>query len=366
LLGAAGSWGKRRLAALEPKWKPPFPFTAASREESLFTGLDFPVPWFFRLHVGLSGRFFPSGAFAGCPVFIETVVPRYSSSIGVMVNFPMSGIFQGAVSCRLRDIFGLLSFQCGRVQRQTVNVMAAPSRKKKLRVAPQSGAEDRRSKSADNEERYYMREYSPGDRLRDINWKSSERIDSLITRISPDTNEKTCRIEVCFRNYGPAAASLDEHWLLDRAKARLSHFLRLIKESDDAYIFVVHTAQGIWELNEKEELEAFLEKLSGFPFSPPARESFKSSDPGELYVFSTACDGELPAFLLSCHPRPFTLFFAESPARPGEADTLALSEFPASGCLPSPKWLFKRKRRQMALPAGRIEKDYAEISLWRK
>jgi hypothetical protein len=377
LLGAAGLWGKRKLAALEPKWKPPFPFTANSREESLVTELGFPSPWFFRLHVVLRGRFFPSGSGGGCPVFAEAAVPIGSVSANLSFSLPMSGTFRGAVSCRLRDIFGFFSFRCGIAQQRTVNVMPSPSLKKQLRIAPQSGAEDRRSKSTDDEERYYMREYSPGDRLRDINWKSSERIDTLITRISPDTHEKICRIEVYFRNYSRnygTAVSLDELWLLDRAKARLSHFLRLVKESDDAYVFLVHTAQGSWELNDREALEAFLETLAGFPFSPPAREYPEASDSGELYVFSTACDEDLQSFLFACGSRPVSLFVVQ-PAlpntKPEETETLLVSDFPASGCFPSPKWLFgklffSRNRRRMTLPAGRVEKDYAELRLWKK
>jgi len=44
----------------------------------------------------------------------------------------------------------------------------------------------------DNEiEKYLMREYVPGDLYRDINWKSSSRIDKLFTRISPGGKEES-------------------------------------------------------------------------------------------------------------------------------------------------------------------------------
>ena len=376
-----GRWGARRLAALEPNWKPPSPLTANTQEETLITGLVFPAPWFFRLHVIIEGRFFPSGAPEGCLVFLETAVPNRSPSAALRLGFPMSGVFQGEGSCRLRDIFGFFSFYCGIPQQRTVNVIWPPTHKKQLRIDPQSGAEDRRSKTSDDEERYYMREYAPGDRFRDINWKSSERIATLITRISPDTHEKTCRIEVYFRNYGPARASakasaralarasLEELWLLDRAKARLSQFLRLLKESDDKYVFTVYTAQDTWNLENKEELEVFLEKLSALPFSPSASVPSMESSAGELFVFSTACDRGLQAFLLVCNPRPVTVFIVESAddKRRDEAKTtLAVSDFARAGCVPLPGWLFRRDKRRMTVAAERIERDYADTCLWKK
>jgi hypothetical protein len=368
LLYVIGRWGARRLAAMEPNWKPPSPLTANTQEETLITGLVFPAPWFFRLHVNIEGRFFPSGAPEGCPVFLETAVPERSPSANLLLSFPMSGVFQGEGSCRLRDIFGFFAFHCGIPQQRTVNVMWPPTVKKQLRVDPQSGAEDRRSKTSDDEERYYMREYAPGDRFRDINWKSSERIATLITRISPDTHEKTCRIEVYFRNYGPATASLEELWLLDRAKARLSQFLRLLKESDDKYIFTVFTAQDTWDLESKEEIEAFLEKLSALPFSPSVNEHPMESSPGELFVFSTACDRGLQAFLIACNPRPVTVFIVESAAdkRRDEVTTLAVSDFTRAGCVPLPGWLFRRDKRRMTVAAEHIERDYADTCLWKK
>jgi len=372
-LGAIGKWGAHRLAAMEPNWKPPSPLTANTQEETLITGIGFSAPWFFRLHVIIEGRFFPSGSPEGCTVFLETAVPERSPSANLLLSFPMSGVFQGECSCRLRDIFGFFSFHCGVPQQRTVNIICPPIIRKQLRVDPQSGAEDRRSKTSDDEERYYMREYAPGDRLRDINWKSSDRIETLITRISPDTHEKTCRIEVYFRNYGPIAASLEELWLLDRAKARLSQFLRLLKESDDKYIFSVYTAQDTWELETREELETFLETLAALPFSPGDRYLEYLSPPlsstsGEIFVFSTACDEGIQSFLLACNPRPVTVFIVESSVdkRRDETEKLAVADFTRAGCLPLPGWLFRRRKRRLTIAADRIERDYADTCLWKK
>jgi hypothetical protein len=220
-----------------------------------------------------------------------------------------------------------------------------------------------------------MREYSPGDRLRDINWKSSERIDTLITRISPDNQEKVNRLEVDFRNYGPGGGAspctLEELWLLDRAKARLARFLRSVREDQPSYVFRVRAAQGEWDIGDQEELEAFLEELAALPFSPSRQEGSEAAPEakGELYVFSTACDAGLPAFLVARQSRPVFLFFT----RPGasgipteEVETINLRDFTAKGIIPSPRWLFEiASGRNMILnpprsPEGRIETGYAE------
>jgi hypothetical protein len=388
ILGGAGLWGARRLAALEPGWKPPLPLGAEGEEETLVQGLGQRIPWFFRIHFIVSGRFFPAGdeGGGGCAVRAETSAPRGGDAARLFLSFPLSGVFRGEGSCRLRDLFGFFSFPCGIPQERTVMVRSAPPGRKDFRVDAQSGAEDRRNKSSSDEERYYMREYAPGDRFRDINWKSSERIDTLITRISPDNQEKVSRIEVYFRNYGPVpraggrrrGPSLGELWLLDRAKARLAWFLRAVKDEQAAYVFVLRTAQGSREIREEDELEVFFEELAGLPFSPPRNEDPPSPGAGELYVFSTACDPGLPAFLVAAQPRPLTLFMVQpAPGGKGAAGepqqgktlTLRLRDFWKRGLRPPLRWLFPAPPGAGPGGAlggsggGRVLIDYAEARL---
>ena len=366
ILGVTGLRKSRKLESLEPGWKPPFPMTANAGEDTLITGLDAPVPLFFRLHFIVRGRFFPAGSSGWCPVLAETSVSRGEAAARLPFDFPISGVFQGDGFCRLRDIFGFFSFSCGITQRRTVKVRSAPCYGKKVHITAQSGAEDKRSKTSSDEERYYMREYTPGDRFRDINWKSSEKIDTLITRISPDNQEKVSRIEVYFRNYGPAnRPSLEALWLLDRAKSRLSQFLRSLKEEQASYIFHVHTAGGSREIEDQDDLEAFLEELAGFSFSPPQNEAAVLQGAGELYVFSTACDFGLPGFILACNPRPVSLFMIQPPMqnKEKEIETLRKREFPASGCFPPPRWFVRGKVKPLGAHANRVEIIYAEAKL---
>ncbi|MCL2373790.1 MAG: DUF58 domain-containing protein [Treponema sp.] len=390
----AGRWAVRRLAALggaafQPSWKIPFPLTAASAGEWQVTGVDARVPLFFRLHFLVRGRFFPQGEAEGCAVSAEASMPRArcaaeGNPARLALSFPMGGLFRGETSCRLRDIFGLFSFPCEGRREEILKVRSAPCGLKALRIDAQAGAEDRRDKNANDEERYYMREYAPGDRFRDINWKSSERINTLITRISPDNQEKVTRIEVYFRNYRPHspqgkrgkhdAPALSDLWLLDRAKARLAWFLRKAREENSSYIFHVRSARASWDLNDDDEIEAFLDELSALPFFPPQNE--ESSLPavgGETYIFSTACDATLPAFLLSLQGKPFSLFLTQN-AQPKktqaagaqneqEADCFFLRDFPAGGFVPLARWLLPRRKPPLNAHASRIMIDYAETRL---
>jgi hypothetical protein len=368
ILAVIGSWKSQKLKLLEAGWKLPFPMTANSGENSVVTGLDARIPLFFRLHFVVRGRFFPTGNSAGCSVLAETSASRGEDTARLSLDFPVSGVFQGEGFCCLRDIFGFFSFSCGIPQRRTVKVRSAPCFAKNYHINAQSGAEDRRNKHSSDEERYYMREYTPGDRFRDINWKSSDKIDALITRISPDNQEKVSKIEIYFRNYGPSnKVSLQALWLLDRAKARLSHFLRNLQEQQSSYIFHVRAAQGNWVIEDTEDLDAFLEELAGLPFSPPRNEEILPANAGELYVFSTACDAGLSGFLLACNPRPVSLFLIQptekKTAAVTEPEKLFISSFPAMGCIPLPQWFSGRKVRQLGAHANRVEMIYAETGL---
>jgi hypothetical protein len=376
-IGVIGAWKVSKLKTLEAGWKQPSPLTACAGEDWLVTGLGASVPLFFRMHFRVKGRFFPDGGSRSCPVFAQTSASRGEDSARLELDFPMSGLFQGEGFCRLRDIFGFYSFACGIDQKRTVKVRSEPCFAKKLPVNAQSGAEDRRNRTSTDEERYYMREYTPGDRFRDINWKSSEKIDSLITRISPDNQEKVSIIEVYFRNYGPCEKpSLDSLWLLDRAKARLSHFLRSLKEESDnisasSYVFSVRAAQGSWEIENNEDLESFLDELAGFSFASPQNEGAAPAGKGDLYVFSTACDTGLNGFLIACNPRPVSLFLTQPfiPLPLGEKDkepkreTFYKRDFLAKGCVLLPRWLSGDKIKHLGANAGRVEMNYAEIKL---
>jgi hypothetical protein len=386
ILGIVGSWKSKKLNLLEPGWKPPFPAVAGAGEYSVITGLGANVPLFFRLHFIVRGKFHPAGA-SPCAMFAETSVARGSDFARLALDFPMSGVFIGKGFCRLRDIFGFYSFSCGIDLQRTIKVRSSPCFGKKVFINAQSGAEDKRNKTSSDEERYYMREYTPGDRFRDINWKSSEKIDALITRISPDTQEKVSRIEVHFRNYGPVdnkkEISLEALWMLDRSKSQIAYFLRSLMEANSNFIFHVRSAQNEWEIEDNDDLDAFLEELAGISFCSPQNEAaIIPSAAGEMYVFSTACDTGLNAFILANRPRPVSLFFVQAAVRPKKKkkkdieesskqkpqpepaiSSLYKRDFFIKGCVLKPRWLFKTKIKPAGVVVDKVDMINAETRL---
>jgi len=373
VLGGIGAWKSRKLKTMEPGWKLPVPMTANAidddRQRSLVTGLDTGIPLFFRLHFYIRGRFFPCGSTGekkGCPLSVETAIPRGETGAQIPLDFPMSGIFKGDGFCKLRDIFGLFSFPCGQVRYSTVNVRCAPCFGKKVVINAQSGAEDQRNKPSADVERYYQREYSPGDRLRDINWKSSEKIDALITRISTDNQERVSRIEVHFRNYGYENDNLRALWLLDRAKARLSYFLRSLLEQNSAFIFDVHSANKEWEIEDMDDLDSFFEELACLSFVPPNNEQGNKAGAGDVYVFSTACDIMLSTFIASCNPRPVSLFLVQPENlkyKKDDIEILHIQDFVSKGFSPPSRWFTKQKIRPLHIRLDKQEVFYAGIKI---
>ncbi|MCL2196230.1 MAG: DUF58 domain-containing protein [Treponema sp.] len=399
LTGIIGFWKSRKSITMEPAWKPPFPMTAQignlanAEDETLITGLDVSVPLFFRLHYIIKGRFFPCGSKQSCYVSAETSVPRGKTQAQMPLNFPMSGILRAQGYCRLRDIFGFFSFRCGQAQHRAVNVRCSPCFGKKTHINAQTGAEDRRNKPSADVERYYMREYAPGDRLRDINWKSSDKLDELITRISTDNQEKINRLEVHFRNYTSIGTiinisksdvktkegepSLEALWLLDRAKARLTYFLRSLMEQNSSFVFDIHSPSGDWEIEDDKDLDAFLEELAVLSFMPPQNEADKQTGKDNIYIFSTACDFGLNRFLLSNNQRPVTIFLIQPSDKKfnAEIETLRIRDFTSRGCIPSSGWLGRGqydhlhgqrpygKLNPLSVGANKAEMFYAEIKL---
>jgi hypothetical protein len=354
----------RRLARLAPGWQAPLPLAAgAGGEAHIITGLDAALPYFFRLHFVVRGEFSPA---RGKRFLVSAEVSGGEGAAALNLVFPLSGVFQGRGLCRLRDVFGFFSFPCGTVLHRSLNVRPAPfHRRPSLRIDPFSGAEDKQSRSQTDEERYYMREYAPGDRFRDINWKTSERLSTLITRISPHTQEKTRLVRVALRNHGPAPAPLSSLWLLDRTKARLMVFLRTLREEHANFIFHITTARDERFVESEEDMEAFFDDLAGMSFAPGA----SAAPPGELYIFSTACDTGLAAFLASRDAPSYLYITMPGRFRPraGRDEIAALR---VSGILQEgfiPLWGFSGGRKAAGITSvprpgrGGLEITYAEI-----
>jgi uncharacterized protein (DUF58 family) len=382
VLFLTGLTAARRLANLAPGWN--VPETLAAGVDSpphLITGLEGRVPYFFRLHFKIQGSF-------KLGPDRRVWISGDSSADGngrceIRIPFPLSGVFHGRGLCRLRDVFGLFSFSFGEEIHRRIPVVPGPHPEKPLlRIEAFTGTEEKQNRKTADEERYYMREYAPGDRFRDINWKASSRLAQLVTRIAPYTQEKTRTVHVDFRNYGPAdGPGLLELWTLDRIKARLLAFLRTLQEEHPEYRFNLRTGSEDREIETLRDLEEFAADIAGLSYSSAAAapSAVDPGDPfaaGELYVFSSAFDLRLPAFLGSRNGEITHLFitvpvqngFGKKGKGPPEArrkQTCRIRDLFREELFPDPRVL--RPRRAPVLhgiprPArGRVEADYTEV-----
>jgi len=227
------------------------------------------------------------------------------------------------------------------------------------RIDPATGLEEHSRPRSSEEDKYYMREYLPGDRFRDINWKVSGRLAELITRISPITQERTTLLPVHVRNLKAAAAGRGDadgpHAVahLNVLKSWLLAFLRTVKQEHPQMQFRLLTAQSTWLLQSGEDIEAFAAELAGLDYQrEPAGSLLQAPESsGELFVFSTPYDRLLGQHLASqtgarvCLLRTRRAQAAERP-RP-----LSLLQ-PGTGCLPGP-WVLRRDAPPRAAASGR-------------
>ena len=297
----------------------------------------------------------------------------------------LGGEFQGAGCRTLRDIFGMVRYHLPPVLHRSFPVLPAPSRKRiQLRLDPSLGLEEKRTLRSADEERYFMREYAPGDRFRDINWKTSSRLAFLVTRIAPQAQEKTRILPVAFRCFGPVKPDLWGLWALDRCKAWLIQFLWTVRKEHPEFILRVTTPLLEKELATDQETERFCEELAEYSFHSLSEEgkfTYLLSTPEEVFVFSTAYDGGLSRFVGGRFDLP-THLYVTTPFRrfPGRvwgrngitpSPSLESSRFSLRGCLREGAILFPRLLLPIPVPSaspprplrGILEIEPTEVSL---
>ncbi|NIQ18260.1 MAG: DUF58 domain-containing protein [Candidatus Aenigmarchaeota archaeon] len=188
-----------------------------------------------------------------------------------------------------------------------------------------------------------MREYIPGDRFRDINWKSSSRLSQLITRISPYTQEKTRQILIVFRHYrSEGRETADSIVHLNQLKSWLLYFMRRVKNENPEYQFIVETGRGLCPIETEEDIDSFSQDLSTlfFQSEPPSYQD----DPAvnEVYIFSTPYDEKLPNALARYRKIQTHVFRTVPRTAEGEMGiTVHLFEKPKSMGFPGSWFLFK-------------------------
>ncbi|UCF99951.1 MAG: DUF58 domain-containing protein [Spirochaetaceae bacterium] len=321
---------------------------------------------FFRVHFALKGTL-KVGRKASLRIQREISFAE-GTRHPVELYFPLCGPFACTGRFAVRDIFGLSRARFGETLLRKLTVQPASFAQKSIPVPePSVGFEETSRKRSSDEEKYYMREYLPGDRFRDINWKVSSRLDELITRISPVTQEKTTILPVVLRNFRDRETeTLESIVHLNVIKSWLMAFLRVMKQEHPEMQFRITSPSGSWLLQSDEDIERFGWELPGIFFQREAGSMFQAPAEEELFIFSTAFDRGLPAFL-AAQAQVRQYIFRTAVAEEGqEQERTPLVLFQGScACLPG-SWILRRepglKTPRVASPAfGRLEEEALSV-----
>ncbi len=254
-------------------------------------------PWFFyRLLARLSGplRVGSHTSFH----FHEELATAHAEVVRVPLPFPLPG--KARLTCRLeiRDIFGMTRAALGPATTGEVVTPAAMPRAPQLtRIVTETGGEESTRVRNPEEERYYMREYIPGDRLRDINWKASSRIRELFARVSPETQEQSRTLTIYLRNFAdPQERSVEALSHGAYISGWLIAFLRtLLREESDVTLRVI-TARGTFTCTDEEAVDRLSWELADLWLDPEPVGLTVDPTAHQVIVFSTPFDTGFDAF----------------------------------------------------------------------
>jgi len=316
--------------------------------------------YFYRLHFKISGRI-TVGRNAYMYISHETSSAE-GKSLSVPLYFPLAGEFQARGGLKICDLFGLTRARFGRDNFRKLMVQPALfADDRSYHIEAVGGFEDKNRKKRSEEERYYMREYIPGDRFRDINWKSSSRFSQLFTKISPYTQEKTRLIPIEFRHFRSNQRETVESLIhLNQLKSWLLSFLKKVKNENPEYHFIIKTGRGNIRLETDEDIEGFSLDLSSIFFQVEPSEYQVDSSVNEIYIFSTPYDENLPAVLaLYQNAKTHILRTVSNKDNGGKERTIHL--FKSLGSLPFPgSWILRRDRNLPKPKIGAQEKGRVE------
>ena len=221
--------------------------------------------------------------------------------VSLVLKFPVCGVFHAKIHCTARDVFGLSRARFGPTLSRRLIVQ--PEILQNIRIpilATQNNMASVNKRKISDEERYYMREYVPGDRFRDINWKASDRLQELITRISPYSEDKTRIITVYFRNVIHEQRETAESVVhLNYLKSWVLAFIQSVRDEYANYMFHVITASRSSKIiiETEEDVDRFRMMLGDLFFVRDKPYSPLESCEGDKFIFTTPYDTALPSIM---------------------------------------------------------------------
>ena len=301
---------------------------------------------FYRIHLRIAWRL-QAGRRAVLRGYREAATPGGEAAIPLW--FPCSGVLHMTGRLAVRDVFGLTRARIRPPERRTLVVrpgLLAEQATPPVEIS--TGFDTTQRAQTSDEEQYFMREYIPGDRLKDINWKATSRLGELITRISPITQEQTQELHVVLRRYRRRGGeTLTAVLHLDFIKSWLLTFLRVVKQHHPEYVFIVDSGGESHRIDSPDEIERLARRLAELPLTSelPAADNAPAR---ELFIFSTVFDEDLPRFVERSGAQ-YVNVFRSVPAGHTDEDEpdpyrMSVCDTPLPTCVGG-GWLLARERR---------------------
>lgn len=258
--------------------------------QRFYTG-SFGSWFFFRVHVRVRGKLkLGSGAFLR--VLRESAFTG-NGALELPLRFQCSGTFSGTGIYSIKDVFGLVRAGAGGPVTRTLPVQPSLlSEEMPLRIDISGGEDDTQPRKSSDQEKYYQREYMPGDRFRDVNWKATSRIGEMFTRISPVTEEETKLVLIDFRHFTDDGKIGRDHIAhLEYLKRWCLSFLWKAVSSQPEVQFILHSGAGAIMVDTLGDVQRLSIGLSGLFFQKDPKLQKDLTGIGEIYIFTTPFDG---------------------------------------------------------------------------
>lgn len=247
----------------------------------------FPFP--LRLHYVIRGKF-KAGRKADFFLYFEGTGKEQSFCIPVF--FPVCGTVRANGYLFVKDLLHLIKVPLRKPEPLQFPVLPSGHREKEpFRFVSATTFKTARKLISSDEEKYLMREYIPGDRMKDINWKTSIRIQQLVTRYAPSSPEesKILYVEIRPYHYKKDKDGIKSLMQLNYMKSWAVSFLTGILASYPDWKIDVFTGKERIFIENKEDMETFMKALAELEFMPYGKDKVQHNY-GEKYIFTTGFD----------------------------------------------------------------------------
>lgn len=248
------------------------------------------TPLFFRRHLLLSG-----GLYQGKRKvydFMREEALALDGSLLYRLSTAYGGVLRLRADFYLRDIFGFSRFHLSKEEGLAIPVWPRVD-EDSLFPAAAFASERKQEQGISNEniERYQMREYQMGDKLRDINWKSSGRSGQLFTRIDPESPKPRKLVYLLLRLHIPSHKNLPLFFRhSDAIKVHVMRFIRKSLEEEGPVCLRVCTVDGHFDVDSTEAADHLQDALLEMSWNSSRSDWPESPEDGQLLLFSSEFD----------------------------------------------------------------------------